>query len=70
MTNKILMAGATRFLGSIKLKRGNKDLKIKELPYAFKKRMFGHKKGNLIAFLFSYLFTFIKLVSIFRLIYI
>ena len=45
----------------IKLKRSNKDLKIKEIPYMFKERMFGHTKRNLIAFVFSYIFTLLKL---------
>ena len=45
----------------IKLKRNNKYLKITELPYMFKERMFGHTKRNLIVFVFSYIFTLIKL---------
>lgn len=45
----------------IKLKRKNKNLKLKEIPYMFKERMFGQTKRNLIAFVFSYFFTLIKL---------
>jgi dolichol-phosphate mannosyltransferase len=45
----------------IKLKRNNKTLKIKEIPYTFKERMFGHTKRNLVAYVFSYVFTLLKL---------
>ena len=45
----------------IKLKRKKKDLKIVELPYMFKERMFGHTKRNLLSFVFSYIFTLIRL---------
>ena len=45
----------------IKLKRKNKQLKLKEIPYVFKERMFGHTKRNLFAFAISYVFTLIKL---------
>ena len=45
----------------IKLKKINKNLSIKELPYTFKERMFGHTKRNLIKFVFSYIFTLFKL---------
>ncbi len=45
----------------IKLKRNKKDLKIKEIPYMFKERMFGNTKRNLVAFVFSYIFTLIRL---------
>ena len=44
-----------------KLVKAKKTLKIKEVPFYFKKRMFGHTKRNLVAFMFSYLFTIIKL---------
>lgn len=44
-----------------KLKLNNKDIKIKEVPFAFKKRMFGTTKRNLFAFIFSYLITLITL---------
>lgn len=45
----------------IKLKRRNKDFTLKEIPYIFKERMFGHTKRNLFAFAISYVFTLIKL---------
>lgn len=44
-----------------KLKKNNKYLRIKEVPYTFKQRMFGHTKRNLVIFAFSYLFSLIKL---------
>lgn len=44
-----------------KLKRNDKGLRIKEVPYTFKQRMFGHTKRNLVVFAFSYLFSLIKL---------
>ena len=45
----------------VKLKRKNRHLKICEIPYYFKKRMFGHTKRNLFAFFFSYTMTLVKL---------
>lgn len=45
----------------IKLKKRNKLLRIKEIPYYFKKRMFGKTKRNLILFSLSYFFTLLKL---------
>jgi dolichol-phosphate mannosyltransferase len=44
-----------------KLIKRNKSLKIKEVPFTFKQRMFGHTKRNLVAFIFSYVFTIIRL---------
>lgn len=44
----------------IKLKKRNKQLKIKEVPHYFKKRMYGKTKRNLIVFAFSYFFTLLK----------
>jgi dolichol-phosphate mannosyltransferase len=44
-----------------KLKKMNNDLKIKELPFAFKKRMFGETKRNLIMFMMTYIYTLLKL---------
>ena len=41
--------------------RKKKDTKILEIPFSFKKRMFGETKRNLLAFIFSYFFTLIKL---------
>ncbi len=44
-----------------KLKKKYRNLKIKEVPYTFKKRMFGHTKRNLFVYALSYLFSLIKL---------
>ncbi|MDD5491223.1 MAG: glycosyltransferase [bacterium] len=44
-----------------KLKKQNKDLKIKEIPYTFKERMFGHTKRNLLLFALSYVYSLLKL---------
>jgi len=44
-----------------KIKKKHKSVKIKEIPFSFKKRMFGHTKRNLFVFIFSFLFTLIKL---------
>lgn len=44
-----------------KLKNKKHDLKIKEIPFLFKKRMFGSTKRNLLLFMLSYLITIIKL---------
>jgi dolichol-phosphate mannosyltransferase len=44
-----------------KMKRANKGLRIKEVPFSFKKRMFGKTKRNLVAFVFSYAYTILKL---------
>ncbi len=44
-----------------KLKRSKKTLRILELPFSFKKRMFGETKRNLVAFMFTYFFTLMKL---------
>lgn len=44
-----------------KMKKNDKDLKIKEVPYTFKQRMFGHTKRNLFVFAFSYFFSLLKL---------
>ena len=45
----------------IKLRNKKKNLKINEIPFSFKKRMFGTTKRNLFLFSFSYIFTLIKL---------
>ena len=45
----------------IKLKRKKKTLKIKEIPYTFKERMFGNTKRNLFAFIFSFIITLLQL---------
>jgi dolichol-phosphate mannosyltransferase len=39
----------------------NPDIKIKEVPFIFKKRMFGETKRNLIVFMATYLWTILKL---------
>ncbi len=44
-----------------KLKKKKKILKIKEIPFLFKKRMFGNTKRNLFLFMLSYIVTIIKL---------
>ena len=44
-----------------KLKRSNGNLKILEIPYFFKGRMFGRSKRNLFIFALSYLFTLARL---------
>jgi len=45
----------------IKLTRKNKFLRIKEIPYCFRKRMFGSTKRNLFLFSISYIVTLIRL---------
>lgn len=44
-----------------KARRLNPDSTIKEVPYTFKKRMFGETKRNLFVFVLTYIFTIIKL---------
>ena len=44
-----------------KLKRFNPNLKIKEIPFHFKKRSMGHTKRNLFLFILSYIYTIFKL---------
>ncbi len=44
-----------------KLKKKKGNLNIKELPFLFKKRMFGSTKRNLFLFFLSYIVTIIKL---------
>lgn len=44
-----------------KLIRANPNSKIKEIPFSFKQRMFGETKRNLLKFIFTYVFTLIKL---------
>ena len=46
-----------------KLVKGKDRLSIKEIPFAFKKRMFGDTKRNLMLFVLSYLFTIVRLRS-------
>lgn len=44
-----------------KMKKANPKIRILEVPFSFKERMFGHTKRNLIAFALSYLVTLIRL---------
>jgi dolichol-phosphate mannosyltransferase len=44
-----------------KLIRQNKNIKLKEIPFSFKQRMFGETKRNLLQFIFTYVFTLIRL---------
>ncbi len=44
-----------------KMKRVKRDIKIKEVPFTFKERMFGHTKRSLFRFMLSYLFTLMRL---------
>jgi dolichol-phosphate mannosyltransferase len=44
-----------------KLKRSKKTLSIKEVPFAFKKRMFGETKRNLVVFIATFFLTLVKL---------
>jgi dolichol-phosphate mannosyltransferase len=44
-----------------KIVRRHPAVRIKEVPFAFKKRMFGETKRNLVAFMATYLVTIVKL---------
>jgi dolichol-phosphate mannosyltransferase len=44
-----------------KIKKNHKNIKILEIPYSFKERMFGHTKRNLFFFIFTYIITIIRL---------
>ncbi len=44
-----------------KLRRANPLMRFKEVPFVFKKRMFGQTKRNLFVFILTYIFTIIKL---------
>jgi dolichol-phosphate mannosyltransferase len=44
-----------------KMVRATPGAKIKEIPFSFKKRMFGQTKRNLLAFIFSYVVTLFRL---------
>ncbi|MCO4795468.1 MAG: glycosyltransferase [Bacteriovoracaceae bacterium] len=44
-----------------KIIKKNPNIKIKELPFSFKQRMFGETKRNLLKFIFTYVFTLIRL---------
>lgn len=45
----------------VKLRRKNPLIQFKEVPFVFKKRMFGETKRNLFVFILTYIFTIIKL---------
>jgi dolichol-phosphate mannosyltransferase len=45
----------------VRLMQQNPGFKILEIPFTFKKRMFGQTKRNLLAFVFSYTITLIRL---------
>ncbi|HEY5955949.1 MAG TPA: hypothetical protein VIV60_05325, partial [Polyangiaceae bacterium] len=44
-----------------KLRRRNPQLRIKEIPFAFKPRNFGRTKRNLLWFMVTYLWTILRL---------
>jgi dolichol-phosphate mannosyltransferase len=44
-----------------KLRRAHPLIRFKEVPFVFKKRMFGETKRNLFLFIITYIFTIIKL---------
>ena len=44
-----------------KIVRKNQGIQIKEIPFAFKKRIFGETKRNLFTFILTYIFTMIRL---------
>ena len=44
-----------------KICKNNKGIKIKEVPFTFRKRMYGKTKRNLVIFILTYIFTLIKL---------
>ena len=48
----------------IKLSSKYKNIKIKEIPIYFNKRLYGKSKRHLIRFIFSYIFSIIKLYRI------
>jgi len=44
-----------------RIKQNHKDLRIKELPFAFMKRMFGTTKRSLLTFIFTFIITLVRL---------
>jgi len=44
-----------------KICKKNKSVRIREIPFSFKKRMFGDTKRNLVLFIITYLITLLKL---------
>jgi len=45
----------------VKLRRRSSLIRFKEVPFVFKKRMFGETKRNLFVFILTYIFTIIRL---------
>ena len=41
--------------------KNNSQIKIHEVPFTFKQRLFGKTKRNLFLFILTYIFTLIKL---------
>jgi dolichol-phosphate mannosyltransferase len=44
-----------------KISRNHPEARMEEVPFSFKKRLFGETKRNLFAFIFSYFFTMVRL---------
>lgn len=44
-----------------KIKKKHPEIKVLEIPYSFKQRMFGHTKRNLVLFIVTYIATIIRL---------
>jgi dolichol-phosphate mannosyltransferase len=44
-----------------KISKNHKNVRITEVPFSFKKRMFGQTKRNLIIFVITYIFTLLRL---------
>lgn len=44
-----------------KIRRDNPEVRFREIPFTFRKRMFGNTKRNLFAFVFSFIVTLVKL---------
>jgi dolichol-phosphate mannosyltransferase len=44
-----------------KMSRRDRGLRVLEVPFTFRKRMFGSTKRNLVSFMFSYLVTIVRL---------
>jgi dolichol-phosphate mannosyltransferase len=45
----------------LRVLRQNANVKVKEIPFTFRSRMFGRTKRNLLLFMFTYLYTIIRL---------
>jgi len=44
-----------------KIKKNHQEIKVLEIPYSFKERMFGHTKRSLFFFILTYIITIIRL---------